>query len=377
VPAAAPALVVVDVAPDEPELDAAALRPAIASELGAEAIAPDDPRAAQASGRLRISIDRSPRALVVTYRGQSEPLQRRIELPPDRPSIERAAVLLAGNLARDEADELAAELRRGKQDAPSPSSNPSSSPSAPSASSAPAKPDEKLADTEDDEDERDAQRLGAALAYYQQQNAARATTSSILMGLGYGALGVSLGVEAYGLLSSQHRPWAPDASLYVIQAADALFVGSALARPGNFDWIQATYDWQRRWGTPWAARRETEQAWLRVARNEHWNRRFIGWLTTAIGVIGTGLCTAFLVSEAEQPPSRSDLGPMVGFDAIAVADTVMGLYLVTTDGPVESALHEYERSVGRRVRAEDATGTVQPFFAPVRSGGVVGLGGRF
>ena len=101
-------VVVVEIAAEGSEIDGVELRSAIARELGAEAVAPDDPSAAQATGTLRISVDRPSHALVVAYRGSAEPIERRVDLPPDCESIERAAVFLRGNLARDEGDELAA-----------------------------------------------------------------------------------------------------------------------------------------------------------------------------------------------------------------------------------------------------------------------------
>ena len=52
------ATVVVDVAPDAVEMDAPRLRAAIGKELGATAVAPDDPLAASARGTITVAIDR-------------------------------------------------------------------------------------------------------------------------------------------------------------------------------------------------------------------------------------------------------------------------------------------------------------------------------
>jgi hypothetical protein len=111
-------IVVVDVPSDDGGIDPARLRAAVGAELGAEAVAPTDPRATQASGTVRVSVDRATRTRVVEYRGDAEPITRRVELPEDADATERAAVLLAGNLARDEASELAAALRKPKEAAP-------------------------------------------------------------------------------------------------------------------------------------------------------------------------------------------------------------------------------------------------------------------
>jgi hypothetical protein len=112
-------LLVVEVAPDATELDAKKLRDAIGAELGADTVAPDDARAKAATGAIAVSVDHDARQLVVTYRGGAAPL-RRIDLPSDRAGVEQEAVLLAGNLARDEAGDLVTELRKARPAAPPP-----------------------------------------------------------------------------------------------------------------------------------------------------------------------------------------------------------------------------------------------------------------
>jgi hypothetical protein len=111
--------VVVVVAPDAIELDVARVRVAIGQELACDAVGPDDVRASSARGRIDVSIDRGARQLVVSYRGAgAEALVRSVDLPGDAEATLRVAVLLAGNLARDEATEIVAELRKPKAAAP-------------------------------------------------------------------------------------------------------------------------------------------------------------------------------------------------------------------------------------------------------------------
>jgi prolyl-tRNA editing enzyme YbaK/EbsC (Cys-tRNA(Pro) deacylase) len=105
-------VIVVAVAPAARELDVPSLRAAIGAELQADAVGEDDARAASARGRFDVSVDRVARELVVSYSGGAEPLVRRAVLPADARAEARAVVALAGNLGRDEAGELAAELRR-------------------------------------------------------------------------------------------------------------------------------------------------------------------------------------------------------------------------------------------------------------------------
>ena len=111
-PAAARGVVVVDVDPVARGIDAARLRRAIGDELGTDAVAPGDARASAARGTIAVSVDRAAGALVVSYREKAAPIVRRIDLPPDKEATIRAAVMLAGNLARDEASELAEMLRK-------------------------------------------------------------------------------------------------------------------------------------------------------------------------------------------------------------------------------------------------------------------------
>ncbi len=105
-------IVIVDVTGGD--LDASRVREAVGRELGAQAIGADDPRAASASGR--IAIDTRGATLTVTYRRMGAPegetIARSIELPSSTERAESSAVILAGNVARDEASDLLAAMRR-------------------------------------------------------------------------------------------------------------------------------------------------------------------------------------------------------------------------------------------------------------------------
>src|SRR5579859_973640 len=104
-------VVVVDVDAAASAIDAASLRAAIAKDLNADAVAPDDARAAQARGTIQVTLGGDHRALVVSYLARPEAITRTVEVPADPPAIERAAVILAGNLARSEGSQIAADLR--------------------------------------------------------------------------------------------------------------------------------------------------------------------------------------------------------------------------------------------------------------------------
>jgi hypothetical protein len=98
-------VVVVDVTGDR--LDPTHTRKLVEHELAITAVAPDDPRAAEATGHIEIASDANRKKLTVKYRKLDEPIERSIALPEDRARAETDAAFLAGNLARDEAGELA------------------------------------------------------------------------------------------------------------------------------------------------------------------------------------------------------------------------------------------------------------------------------
>jgi hypothetical protein len=95
-------VVVVDVAGED--LDPAHTRSLVAKELEVDAVAADDPRAADATGRVDI-VEKGGK-LTVRYRKVDGPVERSIPVASDPARAELDAAYLAGNLARDEASEL-------------------------------------------------------------------------------------------------------------------------------------------------------------------------------------------------------------------------------------------------------------------------------
>lgn len=106
---------------DAATLDAATLRAAIGKELHVEAIAPEDPRAKSAAGVLTVKATEAD--IVVDYQARGVPVTRTIARPADPARASDAVVILAGNVARDEAHELLKE----RSDAPAPKSTESKS----------------------------------------------------------------------------------------------------------------------------------------------------------------------------------------------------------------------------------------------------------
>ena len=134
------AVVVVEVTPGP--LDPGRVRAAVGRELGMTAVAPEDPRATVASGRLAIAARGSDKTLTVTFRTAEGVTTRTVGLPDAQQAAESSAVLLAGNVARDEASDLLRGLAKGPtRGARAPAAPPSApSPASPASPASPPSP---------------------------------------------------------------------------------------------------------------------------------------------------------------------------------------------------------------------------------------------
>jgi hypothetical protein len=122
-------------------LDAAAVTDAIRNELGVP-LRPD----ANARERLEVVVT-GRRANVTYYRKEGDPVTRSVDLPKDGGRALETIAFLAGNLARDEAAELLADLAPEKTAEPAPEPEPAAEappppppPPAPPATTEPPKP---------------------------------------------------------------------------------------------------------------------------------------------------------------------------------------------------------------------------------------------
>jgi hypothetical protein len=352
--------VVVDAPRDERALEGGRLRADVSAELGEEAVAPDDPRAGDAAGTIVIRVNRQAHALTVEYldhadaQSRAPRTSRTIDLPDDEVAIERAAVLLAGNLARDEASDLAASLRRPP---------------------APARPAPAEVDEPDDDERIALTRLGDAIEQESARSQPRRTLAEVAFGVGLGAMCASAAMNFYGL--STGSGWAPDAGLVLLQSGDALFASSILLRPGSFEGLRTMLSQERADLLPSdEVRLDVEQAWARAARIEHHDRRVYGWFMTGAGSLAVAASSLALVGYFGQPArSGSMLAPLTGFAAVSALDLAVGLQLLLSDGPMESALRAYSSSADVSPSSESAR--VTPTVAPVAGGVVAGVGGRF
>jgi hypothetical protein len=349
-PVIAKTIVVVAVDPGVTEVDAAKLRVAVGEELEGTAVAPDDARASQARGTITVSIDRVAHALVVSYGEGGKPITRTIDLPGDAAATARAAVLLAGNLARDEAGELAAALRRAK---PASTSERSGA------------PNDTVAESVDGEDAR-LDRLRAALeSNARYGHGARRTIYWTMLGLSLAASGTVLGAT----LATR-----TNTAMVVLPEAPILLFSSFMVMPGNFDELVAYYERKRASeSSSELVREEVEQAWLRSARQEHRRLRIAGWAEFILGSGVVGLAAWALATLKQAGTSQTIFA---GFAWEGAAAMGLGLSWIATDGPIESALRAYEGSSEPEVRSTGGSKMV-PHLTLGQGGGVVGIGGRF
>jgi hypothetical protein len=102
---------VLEVLSDAAEIDAAALRQGVAAELAMRVVAPSEQNARVAEGTFVVGIDREKNELFVEFRRRgAAPLIRRLPLPIDRSVLQQTVVFLAGNMARDESQDVLRDL---------------------------------------------------------------------------------------------------------------------------------------------------------------------------------------------------------------------------------------------------------------------------
>jgi hypothetical protein len=316
------AVVVVDLAADAVEFDPAKLREAIGHELGVDAVASEDARAGQATGAVVVSVDHDAHQLVVTYRGNGHLITRRIGLPPDRAAAEREAALLAGNLARDEASDLVAELRKK-----TPLRAPVTSTPAPT--------------VQPDDGEQDAERLKDFLADYAWRD------RSLRVGVGWVFVGLgTAGMIGGGYWWSQIK-WqrdAPGPLLLSLGGLACVGVGTiALLAPTQFEQLANYYETDRASGrTPSLVREDVERLWTRYANTEHAQMRMLPWIAIAVGAMElTADIVGRLVSSSGSYPHEAPGFGLMGAGAL--------LLLWNPEGPMESRLHEYQRTASHTV----------------------------
>jgi hypothetical protein len=345
-------VVVVAVAPAAPELDVPKLRAAIGEELQADAVGEDDARATSARGRFDVSVDRAAGDLVVSYSGGAEPLVRRVALPADAQAEAHAVVALAGNLGRDEAGELAAELRKSAAPAPAP----------PPAS-----------DPDKAQNERDEKTLMRMLA----DDARRDRTTRIATSLTFITVGVA--AMAMGYLDPSSTGEQRVTSLVTPLGLPLIFVGIfgfpfvdmgvGLTRQSRLERLSEYYPPDSETGRPWA-RSQVEHMWKKEAIEAHRQREGIVAPLVGFGILEVGLGALFLAEGDRHNTVETSID--ISAIALGAGVTVWGLLEASGETNTESRLHDYERAVGRPIVQDVGIG-----IAPAPNGATANLTGRF
>lgn len=320
---------VVDIAPSADDLDPANLRASIASELHTRVVAPDDPLAPTAKGTLRVDVDRRSGRLTVTYVARSTPIARSIPLPDDSAAARAQAVLLAGNLARDEASELTSQLR----DKPPPPPDPAAEASA----------RERVRAREADERHAaEERRLEDTIVYY------AATARRERKTLGWTLTIAGIAGETGGVYVANR---ASLARWYL----GSLEVGPLLLAPGislllgrsAFESLASTI---LQGGGP----RPAAEEWARFAEVEHSTRKGVAVVELVVGGLALAGGTYFLASNSPSLDANTRESFVSSLYVTGLIGSVAAIYFLATDGPVETALHAYERTTGQTIAPKDS-----------------------
>jgi hypothetical protein len=327
-------VVVVHLEESAAAFDAEKLRAALAEELHATVVFPEDPRASGAKGTLTIEAAPAKHAMRITYAARTTPTVRTVVLPEGADAARREAVLVAGNLARDEGAELARELRKKQEPPPGPS--------------APAKPS-RIA-------------VRRVLEQYAAQD--RAFRRAAVFGtLGVGVAGIGVGTAVY---AGGDRP--VGTSILVIGVAVTAYagLGYALAPDSPFDTLLGRAALQSG---------ELDELWAQAAADEHSERRY----EAIFGFIGagvmTGLGTWALIDDRTWGSDRKENGALLL--AVGAGAGLASVMVAATDGPLERGLRVYERTIGQPVAPRAASTAPRFAVAPVPGGAIAALGGVF
>ena len=283
--------------------------------------------------------------MLATYRTLGSPVSRTIDLPDDPKRARSVAVLLAGNVARQEADELL-----GAKPAPAP---------------APSAPPTPNADAE-------LGRFRSMLGNFTvDERRARIGGGATFLGLG----ALQLGLGGYYVAKGGSYREEAGAMFMVSGGIDAVFGIVELALPSPYERMQRDLDTDVKNGVvPEKALANAEERWGRLANNMESARKRSAALNLALGSVclGLGLVRPALLSES----TRQTEDPSVAWSAVAIGSVaiVNGVYRLLVPSNVEQTWTTYQR-----MKAPPARSTIQTSFAasPLRGGGTVGFAMTF
>jgi hypothetical protein len=328
-------IVVVQVDASAASLDAEKLRAALAEELGAIAVSPQDPRAVGAKGTLTIEASPGKHAMRITYVARATPTVRSVVLPDDPDAARREAVLVAGNLARDEGAELARELREKskKTEPPSVTGNGAFRPS----------------------------RVDVAevLEYYVRQEQAY-KRALLISGLGVGVVSSAVG---FAVWSQDDKKTGNALVGFGVGAAAYAGILYALAPESPYEALSTRAR---------SLQLELDDAWGQATETERRERRSGAIVSFVVSGLAAGVGSWALLDDKTWGVGRVQNG--IGLLVLGAVAGISGVFLATTDGPIESGFRVFEKTTGRH---PPQAARLRLDVAPVAGGALAGIGGVF
>lgn len=338
-------VVVVDVGGDR--LDPDHTRKLVAHELSVDAVAPDDPRAAEATGRVDVVTKDG--KLTVRYRKVDGPIERSIPVASDPARAEIDAAYLAGNLARDEASELAR----------------------PTGDEEPARPAPPVAVVQENEDARDLAQMRAFLTQTaDEQKSGRRRA-------GWAEIGASVAFIAPAVYLWTVEDTSSEASFFRLSATTAgasllgLGILSVATASSDLDPLAQRLREHEKKGTPPAeAMADVEKEWAKGASAARYGRLAIGYISVVSGALSVATGGTMLAVDPSGEYGSSFPAPLIsnGFFMI-----LLGAFTLIDESGIESS-----HRLWKTVRGSTNGGPKVSFGAsPLPGGGAASLTVRF
>jgi hypothetical protein len=336
-------VVIVDVTGDR--LDPSHTRELVEKELSVTAVAPDDPRAATATGRIEVKSNATDKKLTVKYRKVDEPVERTIDLSDDTARAESDAALLAGNLARDEASELAP---------------PPAKPAPPKKAEKAVKSNEiSIASVWSDED-RELAHIDAFLKHTtDEDHSARTRTGIIELAIAGALIAPAVFFLIRGDTSTEERAYMGGAT-----TAGGALIGAGIAtmliQPNELEPIQKKIREHNGVGTDSkTALEDVDREWAKLAADAKRGRTIYGWMSVGLGAALMATGGAGIIAGEGAPSSFG-----VTFAALGGMFLVNGIATLTGESVTERSYRTWHT-----FRTTEARGPNVSFGATVLPGG--------
>jgi hypothetical protein len=322
-------VIVVDVVGDA--LDAGALRETIGRELNATTVAADDPRAATADGRLTIDAKEIGGPMTVRYQTLGAPVSRTVMLPMNPKNAQRAAVFMAGNLARDEANDVLTGMSTPEKKAEKKEEEAKEPPKPPPT------PEETAAS------QAEYARVQRALAHFSLEARKTRRTEAALLGA-YALLAIPGGIWVFAKLDGEDPRRLGGITLASSGAmAGGIAVLSLLGLPADpHEKLQAELGARAAAGdAPVLLLEKAERDWATAAEESRRSRHVGGGILVAVSALSIGMSVAV----ANRTDTKA-IAASYGLMASGGISFVLGAHLLLVESPVETSWNTYRAMKG-------------------------------